>query len=311
MSADVVPVRMRNEDRRKRRKPRGIRPQRLIGSLRGVRPCSCVDADQLTPIVRDHEIVFLELESGEYVYTPRDYLGNAPRHESMSRRLIFRERTIQRNRAVEVLVPASLQILLRLSLFSAGVRELSKAVVRFPQPARLRRFVSVLDAPGEFVLRYLVLMEEAGKLCVNHARNPVHNEHLPAGKLLGLFQYGDRLFHITHSTQQWYRLRMLRAQQTDGAQIQRFLRVYETWPEFFQPRRKELRTFALQLGIRVLRHQEKQDLGILRRPHAVDGFEILEFRTRRTGNGEFPGNRAGGRFPQAEKQDSGQQQCSR
>ena len=47
---------------------------------------------------------------------------------------------------------------------------------------------------------------------------------------------------------------MLRAQQTDGAQIQRLLRVCKAWLEFLKPRRKKLHALALEVGIRILRH---------------------------------------------------------
>ena len=50
---------------------------------------------------------------------------------------------------------------------------------------------------------------------------------------------------------------MLSAQQADGAQVQRFLRVAEPGCKFIQARRKELRPFSLLICIRVLRHQQE------------------------------------------------------
>src|SRR6516162_10879518 len=161
MATNVVPVGVRYEDCRWLGQSRGIRSQRFQSSLRGVRPRSCVDPDQLPPIVRNHEIVFRKLKPGEHINASRDDLGNAPRRESTAGRDILRERTDQRNRAVEVFVPALPQIVFRLGLVSPGEREFAKAVVSFTQPACLWRFVRVLDTPGKLVLRRLFLMEEA------------------------------------------------------------------------------------------------------------------------------------------------------
>jgi len=54
-------------------------------------------------------------------------------------------------------------------------------------------------------------MEATGKLGVDHAGNPVHNEDLPAGELLGSFQHGNGFLHPTDSVQQRDRRRMLRS----------------------------------------------------------------------------------------------------
>ncbi len=75
-------------------------------------------------------------------------------------------------------------------------------------------------------------MEATGKLGVDHAGNPVHNEDLPAGELLGSFQHGNGLLHPTDSVQQRDRLRMLRSQQTGCAQIQRPLNIRQARLEF-------------------------------------------------------------------------------
>src|SRR5713226_7590566 len=131
-------------------------------------------------------------------------------------------------------------------------------------------------------------MEEAGKFGVDDPGNPVHNEDLPSGKLLGLLQYRDRVFHVTHSMQQRDRTCMLSSQQTDRAEIQGLLSASKTWAEFLQPRRKKLHAVILHVGIRILRHQQKQQLRILRWRHAVYGFEVLEFRTMGAGLGGIP-----------------------
>jgi hypothetical protein len=76
---------------------------------------------------------------------------------------------------VKVRVASPPQIVLGLGLFALGKSHLSEMIVDFPQPPRVRRFVDVLHAPGQLALRCLPLMEEAGKLGVDDAGNPVHN----------------------------------------------------------------------------------------------------------------------------------------
>src|SRR5712692_11121658 len=126
-------------------------------------------------------------------------------------------------------------------------------------------------------------MEKAWKFGMDDAGNPIHNEDLPSGKLLGLIEDRYRVFHVTDSVQQRDRRCVLGAQQSDGAQIQRLLSARQSRAEFFQSGRKELRALTLQIGARVLRHQEKQHLRILRWRHAVDRFKIFEFWAWRCG----------------------------
>src|SRR6266704_1853309 len=70
---------------------------------------------------------------------------------------------------------------------------------------------------------------------------------------------------------------MLSSQQSDGAQIQRLLSVRQARSEFLQPRGEKLCTLALPVRVRILRHQQKQQLWISRRRHAVYGLQIFEF----------------------------------
>src|SRR6266849_5913202 len=121
-------------------------------------------------------------------------------------------------------------------------------------------------------------MEKARKFRMDNAGNPIHNEDLPSGKLLGLIEDRNRVFHITESVQQRDGRCVLGAQQSDGAQIQRLLRVRQARAEFLQSRRKEVRAFTLQVGVRILRHQAEQQLWVLRRRDRVDGLQVFELR---------------------------------
>jgi hypothetical protein len=47
---------------------------------------------------------------------------------------------------------------------------------------------------------------------------------------------------------------VLRAQQSDGAQIERFLSSRQARVEFLQPRREKFRTLALQACVRIPCH---------------------------------------------------------
>jgi len=99
---------------------------------------------------------------------------------------------------------------------------------------------------------------------MDNAGNPVHNEDSPSGKLLGLIQDGQGVFHVADAVPQRDGGCVLGSQQSDGAQIQSLLSVRQLGTEFLQSRREELRTLTLQVGVRVLRHEQKQQLWILR-----------------------------------------------
>src|ERR1700676_1603817 len=98
-------------------------------------------------------------------------------------------------------------------------------------------------------------MEKAWKFSIDDGGNPVHNEDLPSGKLLGLIEDRDRVFHVADSVQQRDGRCMLGSQQSDGTQIRRLLSICQARTEFLQSRRKELRALTLHVGVRVLRHQ--------------------------------------------------------
>ncbi len=70
-------------------------------------------------------------------------------------------------------------MLLCFDLLSVCEGQLSKIVVDFSQPPCVWRLVSVRHAPGQLVLRRLRLMEEAWKLSMDDAGNPVHHETCP------------------------------------------------------------------------------------------------------------------------------------
>src|SRR6266849_9488721 len=199
VTAHVVPVGVRNEDGRQYRQAGRVRSQGLEGSFGGFRPRTGINTDQLSSIVGNHEIVFGELETRERIYAARHDLGDAPRRKSVPGCDLFRKRRDQRNRPVKVPVATLPQIVLCLDLFSVYEGQLSKIVENFSQPPCVWRLVSVRHAPGQLVLRRLLLMEEAWKLSMDDAGNPVHHEQVPSGKLLGLFQYSDRLFDVADS----------------------------------------------------------------------------------------------------------------
>jgi len=79
--------------------------------------------------------------------------------------------------------------------------QLPQVVVDFTQPPSVGRFVGIVRTPSQLSRGCLALMKNAGKFRVDDACDPVHNKDLPSGKLLGLFQYCDGVFHVTHSMQ--------------------------------------------------------------------------------------------------------------
>src|SRR5258708_17455398 len=120
-------------------------------------------------------------------------------------------------------------------------------------------------------------MEETRKLGSDDAGNPVHNEDLPSGKLLGLIEDRYRVFHVTDSVQQRNGSCMLSSQQSDGAQIERLLSIGQARSEFVQSCREKLSALTLQVRVRILCHKQKQQLRVSRCRHAVYSLQIFEF----------------------------------
>src|SRR5258708_10518507 len=106
LAADVVPMRMCDEDGGELRQIRRIGSERLVCRLGGVGPGSRVDPDQLPPIVGNDEIVFGELETGERIDAARNNFGNAARPEGMSGQWIFLKCAGQSVRHVRAFVAA-------------------------------------------------------------------------------------------------------------------------------------------------------------------------------------------------------------
>src|SRR5262249_32166179 len=84
LSADGVPVRVGNEDGGQRRQIRGVGVQCLVGGFCRVSARSRVDPDQLLPVVRDHEIVFGEFETGEHINPSGYNFGYAARRKRVT-----------------------------------------------------------------------------------------------------------------------------------------------------------------------------------------------------------------------------------
>src|SRR5439155_5332688 len=113
-----------------------------------------------SPIVRYHKIIFGELETRERIYAARNDLSDAPRRKSVPRCDLLRKRGDQRNRPVKLFVATPPQIVLCFGLFSICEGQLSKVVVDFSQPPCVWSFVGVRHAPGQLILRCILLMEE-------------------------------------------------------------------------------------------------------------------------------------------------------
>src|SRR5258707_7388561 len=82
LSADVVPMRMCDEDGGELRQIRCIGAQRFVCRFGGVGPGSRVDSDQLPPIVGNDEIVFGKLETGERIDAARNNFRRSEEHTS-------------------------------------------------------------------------------------------------------------------------------------------------------------------------------------------------------------------------------------
>src|SRR5271167_4218125 len=89
VAANMIPVRVRNEDGGQFWKHGRVRSQRLVRDLGGIRSCTGINTDQLSSIIGNHEIVFRELETRECIYAARQDLGDAPRRKRMPRSDVF------------------------------------------------------------------------------------------------------------------------------------------------------------------------------------------------------------------------------
>src|SRR5262249_56484672 len=102
-------------------------------------------------------------------------------------------------------------------------REFAKVTVNFAQPCRMRRFVCMIDTPGEFLLCSLSLVKVTWKLRMHDAGYPVHDENLASRELLCLVERSNRVFYISVALQKRHGGCLLSAQQANDAQIQRLL----------------------------------------------------------------------------------------
>src|SRR5258708_34775989 len=136
----------------------------------------------------------------------------------MTRNWIFYKWGDERYRLIKTLVTSLSEIVPGFGLVTTGESEFSQPKVHFPQPADLGRFGDVRGAPCQIVLCGLLLMEETRELGSDDAGNPVHDKDLTAGKLLGLVQHCNAVFHVTNAVEQGNQRAVLDHQQTAGAQ---------------------------------------------------------------------------------------------
>src|SRR5437868_6235687 len=67
VATNVVPVGMGNDYGCQRRKPRGMSAKCVVCRLGCISSCSGINADQLTPVVRDDEVVLRKFKAGESI----------------------------------------------------------------------------------------------------------------------------------------------------------------------------------------------------------------------------------------------------
>src|SRR5262245_61600787 len=104
------------------------------------------------PVVGNYEVVFREFEAGQRVDAAGNDLGNAATRKRVTGGLAFGNRRCQRDRMIEVRIAAATEIFLCLSFVTFAKSEFPEMVVDFAQPSKMRRFVGVLNTPGEFLL---------------------------------------------------------------------------------------------------------------------------------------------------------------
>src|SRR6266536_4129718 len=157
MTADVVPVRVSDEDCCEWRQSRRISLQGLVCGLREIRSRTRVNADELMAVLGNHEVVFREFEAGQRVDATGHDLDDATRCKRMTRHSVFGERCCQCDGMIEIGIPAAPKVLICLCGVAIIQGEFAEMKVNFAQPRRMRRFVSVLCAPRELLMRSLSL----------------------------------------------------------------------------------------------------------------------------------------------------------
>ena len=188
MTADMVPVCVSNEHCCQWRQSRCIRLQRFVCTFCEIRARARVNADEFVPVLGNHKIIFRKFEAGQRVDATGNDLGNAPRRKRMTGGSVFGKRRCQCDRTIEIGIAAAMEIIPCFGLVAVAEREFAEMIIDFAQPSRMRRFVCVLNTPGEFFLRRLTLVKISWKLRVHDTSNPVHNENLTARKLLRLIE---------------------------------------------------------------------------------------------------------------------------
>src|SRR5262249_49877603 len=112
MTADMIPVGVRNQHSCKRRQSWCIGLQRIICAFREVRSGACVNADELMPILGNNEIVFREFEAGQRVDATRNHLFNAPRRKRMTGGFVLGKRRRQCDWMLEGRITTAPQVFL-------------------------------------------------------------------------------------------------------------------------------------------------------------------------------------------------------
>src|SRR5713101_5354434 len=89
LSADMVPMRMCDENGGELWQIRRVGPECLVCRLGRVSTRSRVDPDQLPPIVGNDEIIFGEFETRQSIDAARNNFGDAARRKSVPGQCIF------------------------------------------------------------------------------------------------------------------------------------------------------------------------------------------------------------------------------
>src|SRR5262249_9807252 len=107
---------------------------------------------ELISVLGDDKVIFREFEAGQHVDTTGNDFCNAPRGKRMTRGSLFGKWCCQCDRVIEVRITAAMEILQGLCCIAVIQSEFAEMIVDFAQPCWMRRFVSVLKTPGEFLL---------------------------------------------------------------------------------------------------------------------------------------------------------------
>src|SRR5262249_28418001 len=122
MTSDMVPMSVSDEHGCQWRQSWCKGMQGLVCTFGEIGSRTRVNADQLTPVLRDDEVVLREFEAGQRINASGNALRYAPRRERMTVGFVLRKRRCQCDRVIEIGIATAPQVILGSSCIAISER---------------------------------------------------------------------------------------------------------------------------------------------------------------------------------------------